>query len=101
MLICSSGYSVFSVALCASLFEHAKHLNLARWMMDERPGCLGGLLRLALLAWFFDFLQDRFGFGRGCSCTGIGCGCLLLLLFLLLACYVLFTTEWWRLMPIA
>ncbi len=67
--------------------------------MDERPGCLGGLLRLLLLAWLFDFLQERFGFGRGCSCTGIGCGVLLLLIFLLLVCRVLLTTNWWRLFP--
>jgi len=64
---------------------------------DQRPGCLGGLLRLLLLTWVFDFLQEHFGFGRGCSCTGIGCGFLLLILFLLFACQILLGTDWLRL----
>lgn len=68
--------------------------------MNERPGCLGGVLRLALLTWLFDFLEDRFGFGRGCSCTGIGCGCILLILFLIFACQILFQTDWTRLIPV-
>jgi len=63
----------------------------------KRPGCLGGLLRLLVLGWLFDLLQERFGFGRGCSCSGIGCGFLLLGLFLLLVCRVLLTTDWGRL----
>lgn len=63
----------------------------------ERPGCLGGLLRLFLLTWLFEYLQKRFGFGRGCSCTGIGCGFILLIVFLILACRILFTTDWGRL----
>ncbi|NPA93348.1 MAG: hypothetical protein GXO56_06685 [Chloroflexi bacterium] len=61
---------------------------------DDRPGCLGGLLRLAALAWLFDFLEERFGFGKGCSCSGIGCGTLMLILFILAVCYVLATTNW-------
>ncbi|NPA31368.1 MAG: hypothetical protein GXO37_05145 [Chloroflexi bacterium] len=65
--------------------------------MDERPGCLGGLLRIALLTWLFDFLQDRFGWGQGCSCTGVGCGCLLLLVFLAVLCSIIFGTDWTRL----
>ncbi len=65
--------------------------------MDDRPGCLGGLLRLLLLTWLFDFLQERFGFGRGCSCTGVGCGVILLILFLIFACQILFGTDWLRL----
>jgi hypothetical protein len=62
--------------------------------MNERPGCLQGLFRLALLSWLFDFLQERFGFGRGCSCTGLGCGMILLILFLLLSCNILTGTDW-------
>ncbi len=65
-------------------------------MYDNRPGCLGGILRLALLTWVFDFLQDNFGFGRGCSCSGIGCGFILLFLFLMFACSILTGTDWTR-----
>ncbi len=65
--------------------------------MNERPGCLSGLLRIVLLAWLFDFLQERFGWGRGCSCTGIGCGCLLFLIFVALLCSTVFGTDWARL----
>ena len=62
--------------------------------MDERPGCLGGLLRLALLTAVFDFLQDRFGFGRGASCGGIGCGMILLFLFIVLMCGTCSGVNW-------
>lgn len=65
--------------------------------MDERPGCLGGLLRLALLGWLFDWLQDTFGFGRGLSCTGCGCGLILLVIFIALACSTFTNTDWTRL----
>lgn len=67
---------------------------------NERPGCLGGLFRLVLLTWVFNFLQERFGFGRGCSCTGMGCGIILLILFLIFACQILFGTDWLRLTTI-
>ncbi len=62
--------------------------------MNKRPGCLQGLLKLALLRWLFDFLQEKFGFGRGLSCTGIGCGLVLLIVFLGLACSVVTGTDW-------
>ena len=62
--------------------------------MNDRPGCLQGLLRLAILNWIFDFLQERFGFGRGCSCTGIGCGFILLILFLALSCSTIASIDW-------
>ncbi len=62
--------------------------------MRNRSGCLGGLLKLLLLDWIFDWLQDRFGFGRGPSCTGCGCGFILLIIFLALACSVLTNTNW-------
>lgn len=64
--------------------------------MDRRPGCLMGLLKLAVLDAIFDFLQEKFGFGRGCSCTGMGCGVILLILFLILACSVVTGTDWFR-----
>ncbi len=57
----------------------------------------GGLLRLALLGWLFDWLQDNFGFGRGLSCTGCGCGFILLIIFLALACTTVLNTDWGRL----
>ena len=50
--------------------------------MDNRPGCLSGLLKLFLLDKLFDWLQERFGFGRGCM--GCGCGVILLVIFLAL-----------------
>jgi hypothetical protein len=62
--------------------------------MDRRPGCLGGLLRLAFLTALFDWLQDRFGFGRGASCGGIGCGLILLFLFIVLVCGTCTGTNW-------
>ena len=62
--------------------------------MNQRGGCLEGLLKLLLLDLVFDWLQDRFGFGRGCSCTGCGCGVLLFILFLVFACQIIFSTDW-------
>lgn len=62
--------------------------------MDDRPGCLGGILRLVLLTWLFDWLQDNFGFGRGCS--GCGCGFILLILFIAIACSIIFGVDWLR-----
>lgn len=63
--------------------------------MNDRPGCLSGLLRLFLLTWLFDWLQDNFGFGRGGGC-GCGCGFLLLLVFVAMACSVFFGTNWFE-----
>lgn len=65
--------------------------------MNDRRGCLGGLLELFLLTSLFDWLQDRFGFGRGCSCTGIGCGLVLLLIFMCALCSTVANTDWLRL----
>jgi hypothetical protein len=64
--------------------------------MNNRPGCLSGLLKLTVLNIIFDFLQERFGFGRGCSCTGIGCGVILLILFVMFACSIVTGTDWFR-----
>lgn len=60
--------------------------------MDNRPGCLSGLLKLFLLDKLFDWLQERFGFGRGCM--GCGCGVILLVVFLMLAGSVVLGTNW-------
>ena len=62
--------------------------------MNDRPGCLSGLLKLFLLDRLFNWLQERFGFGRGVSCTGCGCGVILLIIFLILACSVITGTNW-------
>jgi hypothetical protein len=62
--------------------------------MDDRPGCLAGILKLLALTWLFDWLQDNFGFGKGCSCTGCGCGIILLLIFLALICSTITNTDW-------
>jgi hypothetical protein len=64
--------------------------------MDDRPGCLGGLLRLTLLNWVFDWLQRTFGFKSG-SCLGCGCGIFLLIIFIILALSIVFGTNWGRL----
>ncbi|NMC52607.1 MAG: hypothetical protein GYA48_03115 [Chloroflexi bacterium] len=60
--------------------------------MDDRPGCLSGLLKLFLLDKLFDWLQERFGFGRGCM--GCGCGVILLVVFIMLAGSVILGTNW-------
>lgn len=60
--------------------------------MDNRPGCLSGLLKLFLLDSLFDWLQNRFGFGQGC--LGFGCGIILLIIFVGLVCSVLSGTDW-------
>jgi hypothetical protein len=61
--------------------------------MDERPGCLGGLLQLLFLNIGHDWLQRNLGFGRG-GCSGCGCGCLLLIIFAVLFFSILFGTSW-------
>jgi hypothetical protein len=61
--------------------------------MNNRRGCLSGLLELFLLDKVFDWLQGRFGTGRG-GCAGCGCGLILMIIFVLLAFSVLFNTNW-------
>ncbi len=63
--------------------------------MNDRPGCLSGILKLILLGWLFDWLQDNFGFGKGCS--GCGCGVILLIIFALAACGIFGNTNWLQL----
>ncbi|GAP14796.1 hypothetical protein LARV_02572 [Longilinea arvoryzae] len=64
--------------------------------MDERPGCLSGLLKLTLLNWIFDWLQRTFGLKSG-SCLGCGCGLVLFVIFIILALSIIFGTDWFRL----
>jgi hypothetical protein len=61
--------------------------------LREQPGCLGGLLRLFALRWVYGWLQDNVGRGRG-GCTGMGCGAILFIVFVLLACSIVFNTNW-------
>lgn len=63
--------------------------------IEERPGCLSGILKLVALGWIFDWLQDNVGFGRG-GCSGIGCGVILVVLLLIFACSILFGTNWFQ-----
>jgi len=65
--------------------------------MESRPGCLSGLLKLFMVGWLFDWLQDKFGFGKGCSCSGLGCGIILLVIFIGVACSIIFGTNWLQL----
>jgi hypothetical protein len=63
--------------------------------MDDRPGCIGGLLRLFFLNTIYDWMQDRFGFGRG-GCFGCGCGCIMLVIFVMMFFSILFGTNWFE-----
>jgi hypothetical protein len=61
--------------------------------MNERPGCLSGLLKLFLLDKVFDWLQGKFGYQRG-GCVGCGCGTILMIIFLGLFFSIIFGTDW-------
>lgn len=61
--------------------------------MNERPGCLSGLLKLFLVDAIFDFFQEKFGFGRG-GCCGCGCGVILFIISTAIACSVILGTDW-------
>lgn len=63
--------------------------------MNQRQGCLSGILQLLTLQWLFDWAQGSFGFGRG-GCIGAGCGMILLVVFLALVCSTLSGTDWSR-----
>lgn len=64
--------------------------------MDDRPGCLLGLLKLFLLKLGFDFAQENVGYGRG-GCLGCGCGTILLIIFIVIFLNILFGTDWFDL----
>ncbi|MFZ6027349.1 MAG: hypothetical protein ACOYYS_06510 [Chloroflexota bacterium] len=63
-------------------------------MFDDHDGCLSGILKLFMLGWLFDWLQDNFGFGKGCSCSGCGCGVILWVLFIMFFCWIVLGTDW-------
>lgn len=64
--------------------------------MDDRPGCLVGLLKLTFLRWIYDGLQRRVGFGQG-GCLGCGCGVVLLIVFGMIFLSIIFGTDWFKL----
>ena len=61
--------------------------------MDDRPGCLGGLLRLFFLQTIYEWMQKNFGFGQG-GCFGCGCGCIMLVIFVLVFFSIIFSVNW-------
>ena len=62
--------------------------------LQERPGCLPGLLKLFVLQRVYEWLQENFGFGRGC--LGMGCGVIFFVVFVIFACSILGGTNWLR-----
>jgi hypothetical protein len=64
--------------------------------VNDRPGCLVGLLKLFLLDRVFNWLQSTIGFGKG-GCWGCGCGIILVIIFLILFISIIFGTDWLRL----
>ncbi len=61
--------------------------------MDQRPGCLSGLLKLFLFEKLFNWLQRKIGFGRGGIC-GCGCGVILFVIMVSVLCSIIFGTDW-------
>lgn len=61
--------------------------------LEERPGCLSGLLKLFALNWVYSWLQRNAGFGRG-GCGGTGCGIILLVIASIFFCSIIFGTNW-------
>jgi hypothetical protein len=64
--------------------------------MNDRPGCLVGLLKLSLLRWVYDGLQHMFGW-KSNSCMGCGCGLILFIIFILAVFSIIFGTDWFKL----
>lgn len=62
--------------------------------MREKPGCLVGLGKLAILNWLFGWMQNRFGFGRRGSIFSCGCGIILVIIFAIATCSVITGTDW-------
>ncbi len=65
------------------------------YQLEERPGCLSGLLKLFVLHKVYGWLQENFGFGRGC--LGAGCGVIFFVLAIGFACSIIFGTNWFDL----
>ncbi len=64
--------------------------------MDNRPGCLVGLLKIGLLRWVYNGLQSTFGW-KSNSCMGCGCGLILFIVFIILLGSIIFGTDWFKL----
>lgn len=64
--------------------------------MDDRPGCLSGLLKLFFLRAGYDWAQRNIGYGRG-GCAGCGCGTILFIIMVILFLSILFGTDWFDL----
>lgn len=60
--------------------------------LEERPGCLSGLLKLFFLRTIYNWLQRNVGFGRGCF--GTGCGIIFFAVAALFFCSIIFGTNW-------
>jgi hypothetical protein len=60
--------------------------------LEERPGCLSGLLKLFALGAVYNWLQENIGFGRGC--WGTGCGIILVVVAAVFLCSIIFGTNW-------
>jgi hypothetical protein len=63
--------------------------------MNDRPGCLGGLLRIAIIGAVYTWLQENLGFHKG-GCGGVGCGVILVILLLVLVCGTCTGTNWFH-----
>ncbi len=64
--------------------------------MNDRPGCLGGLLRIGIISVAYSWLQKNLGFGKG-GCGGLGCGVILVILLIVLVCGTCTGTNWFHL----
>ncbi|HMN61664.1 MAG TPA: hypothetical protein PJ988_14940 [Anaerolinea sp.] len=64
--------------------------------MNDRAGCLVGLLKISLLRWVYDGLQRTFGW-KSNSCMGCGCGLILFVVFILVFLSIIFGTDWFKL----
>lgn len=64
--------------------------------MNDRPGCLVGLLKISLLRWVYDGLQRTFGW-KSNSCMGCGCGLILFVVFIFVLLSIIFGTDWFKL----
>ncbi len=60
--------------------------------VQERPGCLAGILKLFALGAVYEWLQRNVGFGRGC--LGAPCGIILFILLIVFGCSIIFGTNW-------
>ena len=67
-------------------------MEIDRAQLQERPGCLSGLLKLFALNAVYRWLQENFGFGRGC--LGTGCGIIFFVVAALFFCSIIFGTNW-------